>query len=364
MSNLVYALIVIIVNLILLEFTSMRSRSRSLALSVLFLSPLFLEVSHNEDSTRVVILLLGYLFAVGMLLFKADDDEGEMNFFHLILPWYLLVLATPQSIVELTIFVVGIHVIYFISQNKKVYGDGNLLNYIVSNLLTIIIFSVFVVVWKIVAGIGNGTSNFVYQGLVLVYCIHLVGGFGSFSWGERTLLVLDRHNVVTFKLLNLFIIPVIVFMKLKEFIEVETILSNDLYFVFILSLLVLIYTKDLIRGRFVTSSYSIVSYNMLSAGLVYVFVNGFTEAMLMVLLVLNIALYSLINSQKNIPKNISWFLVLLLVGTPFSPFFIYKFFYLKQIFAGMSPLLTLVFSVFLFIPLLWLKKFHRKEVYE
>jgi len=346
MSNLVYALIVIIVNLILLEFTSMRSRSRSLALSVLFLSPLFLEVSHNEDSTRVVILLLGYLFAVGMLLFKADDDEGEMNFFHLILPWYLLVLATPQSIVELTIFVVGIHVIYFISQNKKVYGDGNLLNYIVSNLLTIIIFSVFVVVWKIVAGIGNGTSNFVYQGLVLVYCIHLVGGFGSFSWGERTLLVLDRHNVVTFKLLNLFIIPVIVFMKLKEFIEVETILSNDLYFVF------------------VTSSYSIVSYNMLSAGLVYVFVNGFTEAMLMVLLVLNIALYSLINSQKNIPKNISWFLVLLLVGTPFSPFFIYKFFYLKQIFAGMSPLLTLVFSVFLFIPLLWLKKFHRKEVYE
>lgn len=336
-------------------------RSRMSAFISLIPSIVFCIIQYEQlCNQKISIVLITYFIILLGIMFSKQKVSKSFGFSIMILPWTIIIFGAPQTLIDIVIFVVGaLFVLLFVGSDKAM-NIKTVLDEESNNLVSIIGLGLVVCVTLVVV---NGdfslnpnyreTSLFkILQNIMIVFSVHLVGGFGSFTKNEKFISILNGSSTQIFSYVKLTVIPYFVFTNLKPVINFELQINNTSFLIVLMVFLIICYTKEFVEKRFESTSYSLAVHNMLSICFIFLLTNNINAAVVFIALMLNFLLFEVLkNNYFSKFCKLRNFLNYLYVGIPISPLFIYKIYFYEEIIGTMDIGVVLAFSAFTFLPL-------------
>jgi hypothetical protein len=328
----------------------------------------YLVIKSEILSPELISILVPTLITLTFYLIKTNKITHGLKQVLIFSPWCIVLFCQMHSLLDLTFFIVGINLVAFSIGEEKAFNNKKLIQYESSHILSMCVLGFIVMIFSVLAtgNIGlnqiSGTGHFyeIFQYLLIIFLFISLGAFGSFSNTEKVLKQLNPTNKDIYLFLKIFIIPFIVASNLKTIIDSSFVTINGHMLLILFLCAIYVFIIDLKRTCFNLKSYSIAKFNLISIVVLYALVDEVSITFLAILLFFNYVVFLLVKNFQ-FTKSINYIVKVLFLVAPISPMFYVKIIYYSSATKLMNPLLVAVFTIFLFLPLMFTHKLEKLD---
>jgi hypothetical protein len=328
----------------------------------------FLFIKSEFLTIDLLSILIPTFVSIFVCIAKNKTISNGLKKVLIFLPWIMLVFYNMGTLIELTIFLVGINFLNFSIGSEDTFNDKKLIQYESSNMLSICLFGFLLILFTVFiygdieinhspSAVSAGKFYQTYQYLLLIFVFYILGAYGSFSKIENILVNIKRKNIEIYSFIKLVFIPLIVFPSLKQIFDANLIVQQEYMLSIILITFLYVFIQDLKRTNFDIKAYSIAVFHLLNIGLIYLFIGDFSLTIFSTLLFVNYLSF-LVITMDSVKDQYRYFFKMVYLAAPFTPVFCAKVYFYQEATSNMSPILIFIFTLFLFLPLLFT---HRLE---
>lgn len=330
---------------------------------------LYIDDIYNYPMFKIISLIGLGIVLLSNLIYKKSLDCESFSFKTVVLFWLIIFSDKLNTHVGFYLFIFCLEIFSILIYFKRTMQYSSLLG-----LRSIeVYFKVFILILIILSGImGNNhmvISKTYYNEsffnlfivLNLLYVIISLGGFESKNLVLSFIYKLKNTDKITFMFVKYYLIPVSIIINLKVKVLGANDLSENIYTVLTLILFVLGgYIFSVLKNKDKKLNIILLlSLNSIAISLQYIMSENISELAYSILMLLNIGvsigIFKLSQSQLLLNKKVYNILIYMMLTFPISPLFIYKLYNLQYIHLNLPNTFSIVFIIFLFLPLLLFK---------